>query len=59
LDTDPSLACGALAHWRRDPDLAGVRDPDALAALPGEERDGWRALWDEVDRRLEAAGKAP
>ena len=42
-----------------DPDLAGVRDVAALAALPEAERDEWRALWVEVDRLLKGAGKAP
>jgi tetratricopeptide (TPR) repeat protein len=46
-----------LSHWKHDPDLAGVREPDALAKLPERERDDWRALWAEVDRRLEEAGK--
>ena len=27
-----------------DPDLAGVRDPDALARLPYAERAAWQAL---------------
>ena len=48
-----------LQHWKAEPDLAGVRDPDALATLPEPEREGWRALWDEVDRLLEEAGKTP
>ena len=38
-----------LAHWRQDPDLAGVRDPEHLAKLPGEEQQAWRALWEAVD----------
>jgi tetratricopeptide (TPR) repeat protein len=59
LDTDAAAARRALDHWRRDPDLAGVRDADTLAALPEAERDDWRALWVEVDRLLERSGKAP
>lgn len=35
----------ALAHWRDDRDLAGLRDPAALDQLPPEERQEWRALW--------------
>src|SRR5262249_5562398 len=27
----------ALEHWRRDPDLGGVRDSQALAKLPPDE----------------------
>jgi tetratricopeptide (TPR) repeat protein len=42
-----------LRHWQRDPDLAGVRDAEALKALPEEERKAWKALWDEVANLLE------
>jgi hypothetical protein len=42
-----------LAHWRRDPDLASVRDPQALNRLPDDERGAWRALWREVDALAE------
>jgi serine/threonine-protein kinase len=45
-----------LRHWRTDPDLAGVRDSDALAALPEPERGAWRARWAEVDALLARAG---
>jgi hypothetical protein len=48
-----------LAHWTKDPDLAGVRDPAALVALPEQERAGWRALWAEVDRLLLKSGSTP
>ena len=33
----------ALPRWREDPDLAGLRDPDALNRLPPAERQQWRA----------------
>lgn len=42
-------------HWRVDPDLAGVRDPSALARLPESERAAWRSLWAEVDALLARA----
>jgi hypothetical protein len=48
-----------LRHWKEDPDLTAVRDPDALAKLPAPERDKWQALWADVDRRLQEAAKAP
>jgi serine/threonine-protein kinase len=48
-----------LRHWRQDTDLAGVRDPDALAALPEPERADWRALWAEVDRLAGRKAEAP
>jgi hypothetical protein len=38
-----------LAHWRRDPDLASVRDPQALDRLADNERAAWKALWRDVD----------
>jgi hypothetical protein len=39
-----------LAHWPRDPDLAGVREPAALARLSAEERPAWEAFWQRVRR---------
>ncbi|HKM79351.1 MAG TPA: hypothetical protein VJY15_00115 [Candidatus Acidoferrum sp.] len=33
-----------LPHESLDPDLAGVRDPDALARLPYAERAAWQSL---------------
>jgi hypothetical protein len=44
-----------LQHWRSDPDLAGVRDPDARAKLPETEHSAWRALWADVDALLTKA----
>jgi tetratricopeptide (TPR) repeat protein len=41
-----------LRHWKVDPDLAGVRDPEALARLPEPERRRWQALWAAVDELL-------
>src|SRR5262249_53442977 len=57
----PAEAPGArrsLEHWRRDSDLAGVRQKQALARLPAEEQDAWGKLWAEVDTLL-AAKAAP
>jgi hypothetical protein len=45
-----------LSHWQKDPDLAGLRDPAALADLPQPERTAWRKLWAEVDEVLHRAG---
>jgi tetratricopeptide (TPR) repeat protein len=39
----------ALGHWKGDPDLAGLRDPSALAGLPADEQAACRALWSQVD----------
>ena len=59
LDTDAASVRAALAPWTHDSDIAGVRDPDALTALPEDERAGWQALWAEVDRLMKGAGPAP
>jgi tetratricopeptide (TPR) repeat protein len=40
-----------LSHWRKDPDLAGLRG-EALDALPAAERADWSRLWAEVDALL-------
>jgi tetratricopeptide (TPR) repeat protein/serine/threonine protein kinase len=49
---DRADAAEAIARWRTDPDLAGVRDGTALDKLPELERDGWKKLWAEVDALL-------
>jgi hypothetical protein len=46
-----------LEHWQADPNLAGVRDRDALAKLPADERRAWEALWENVDALLKAAAR--
>jgi serine/threonine-protein kinase len=38
-----------LTYWKAVRDLAGVRDPEALAKFPDEEQRAWRTLWAEVD----------
>jgi tetratricopeptide (TPR) repeat protein len=52
---------GILQHWKEDSDLLSIRDPAALAKLPGQERKECRALWAEVDDLLAKArgGTAP
>jgi tetratricopeptide (TPR) repeat protein len=45
----------ALRRWKSDPDLAGIRDTNALARLPESERNEAQALWVDVDRLLERA----
>jgi serine/threonine-protein kinase len=44
-----------LQHWKADPDLAGLRDPAALAKLPEDEQKACRALWAELDALLAKA----
>jgi hypothetical protein len=46
-----------LTHWRDDPDLASVRDPQALEHLPEKDRADWQALWRDVDELLKRAAK--
>ncbi len=52
----PQLA-NKLAHWKQDPDLAGVRDEKELAKLPEAERKDWQALWADVDSLLAKVAK--
>jgi hypothetical protein len=42
----------AMRHWRRDPDLASVRDKAALDRLTEDERSAWRNLWADVSKLL-------
>jgi serine/threonine-protein kinase len=44
-----------LQRWKTDPDLAGLRDPEALKRLPEAEQKACRALWEEVDALLAKA----
>jgi serine/threonine-protein kinase len=45
----------ALRHWQGDPDLAGLRDPAALARLPAGERQACQKLWADIDALLRRA----
>ena len=47
----------ALRHWKQDPDLAGVRDVDALATLDDDERRAWEARWKNVDAILKSEAR--
>ena len=46
-----------LGHWKRDPYLAGVRDRQALEALPENERVVWHKFWTEVESLDAKAGR--
>ena len=48
-------AAGALERWKADANLAGVRDPVALARLPADEQRDWKSLWAEVESLLRRA----
>jgi serine/threonine-protein kinase len=57
-DTDPRarvLILERLHRWQADPNLAGIRDKDALEKLPEAERDTWRKLWADVEEVLKKA----
>jgi hypothetical protein len=56
---DAPVVARVFHHWQVDPDLAGVRDPEALARLPEDERRAWRVLWDDVAAALRAIEAAP
>jgi serine/threonine-protein kinase len=43
-----------LRRWKADPNLASVRDEDALDELPEPERRAWRDFWAEVEALIEA-----
>ena len=59
LETGPKKArpqiAQTLRHWREDADLAGIRDPGALAALAEGQRKAFQVLWDEVEELLKRA----
>jgi hypothetical protein len=50
--TNQAVVRQKMQHWQKDADLAGVRDPGALAKLPAEERTAWAKLWTDVDALL-------
>ncbi len=53
--TDRAEVERIMKHWREDPDLAGIRDADALAKLPEKEREACRELWADVDELAKRA----
>jgi tetratricopeptide (TPR) repeat protein len=52
---DRAAAQKMLRHWQQNPDLAGLRDPVALARLPEEERAALGRLWADVAALLQKA----
>jgi hypothetical protein len=54
---DRALVQQKLKHWQREPDLAPIRDKDALAKLPAEERASWEKLWANVAGILKKVGE--
>ena len=41
-----------FAFWQADPDLAPLREPEAMKKLPPDEREEWGAFWNDVRRAL-------
>jgi hypothetical protein len=56
---DRADAMKHLRHWQQDTDLAGLRDPDALASLPADEQAACRRLWADVAALLKQAQDQP
>jgi serine/threonine-protein kinase len=54
-DPDRVRLTRAVQRWKNETDLAGVRDPDALAKLPAPEQQAWRSFWSDVDALLRKA----
>jgi hypothetical protein len=48
-----------LKHWQEDKDFAGIRDKEALAKLPEEERKAFAQLWADVAALLKQAETPP
>jgi len=42
-----------LAHWLKDSDFSGVRDPQLIATRPEAERRLWESLWADVQQLLD------
>jgi hypothetical protein len=53
------LARQRLEWWPRDKDRAAIRDKDALAKLPAEERTVYNKLWTEFEALLKKAQQGP
>jgi serine/threonine-protein kinase len=56
---DPQRVVGELSHWRTDPDLASLRDPESLGSLAPDERDACLAIWSAVDAVIGRASASP
>ena len=47
----PAIA-QSLQFWKKDSDLAGIRETGSLARLPADEQKVWQELWANVDSLL-------
>src|SRR5262249_1509747 len=63
LESGPSQVrpaiVGALSHWQKDSDLAGIRDAAALTKLPADEQKAFRQMWAGVAELLKKAHEKP
>jgi serine/threonine-protein kinase len=48
-----------LRIWQQGADLAGLRDPDAVAQLPADEQEACRKFWADVAELLQKAQEKP
>ncbi len=46
------LVLHRLRSWQADANLAGLRDPAAVAQLPGDEQEACKRLWADVQALL-------
>jgi WD40 repeat protein/tetratricopeptide (TPR) repeat protein len=53
--SDRELTLYKLSVWRREPDLAGIRDAAALEKLPPEEREAAARFWSDYANVMNAA----
>jgi serine/threonine-protein kinase len=56
--TSAALCRIMLMLWQDDPDLARLRESNALDEIPAEERGEWIALWKQVRDSLDGAERA-
>jgi hypothetical protein len=54
----PGLVRRRVVPWKYDPQLASLRDPDAVAELPAEEQEACHKLWAEVEAVLQKCREA-
>jgi serine/threonine-protein kinase len=61
IDSDSAMertiARRMLTNWQTDPDLAGLREPNALDEFSADERKDWIALWHDVRVALRRPSK--
>src|SRR5206468_3048008 len=50
--TSAARARQMFALWQADPDLAPVREPDAIKKFSPDEREKWESLWNDVRRAV-------